>query len=152
MGCCTYIELTNWIDSEVLNVDWGFMFDNLTVFMRCVVTFVSSLVHLYSIEYKQKFMTNTNKLFIDNLKILAKIFPVKKMQRYKQETTIVLHANNFLDGLLFLKNNTLFQFKLLTCISRVDYLFLFTFLCLFLLHLRGYRLLKCDRVKIVFDL
>jgi NADH-ubiquinone oxidoreductase chain 5 len=51
IGCCTYIKLTNWIDSEVLNVDWGFMFDSLTVSMCCVVTFVSSLVHLYSIEY-----------------------------------------------------------------------------------------------------
>ena len=51
-----------------------------------------------------------NKLFIDNLKILTKIFPVKKMQRYKQEATIVLRANNFLDELLFLKNNTLFTF------------------------------------------
>jgi hypothetical protein len=113
------------------------MFDNLTVFMCCVVTFVSSLVHLYSIEYKQKFMTNTNKLFIDNLKILAKIFPVKKMQRYKQETTIVLPANNFLDGLLFFKNNTLFQFKLLTCISGVGYLFLFTFFMLIFVTFAG---------------
>jgi len=51
IGCCTYVKLTNWIDSEVLNVDWGFMFDSLTVLMCCVVTFVSSLVHLYSIEY-----------------------------------------------------------------------------------------------------
>jgi hypothetical protein len=51
IGCYTYIKLTNWIDSEVLNVDWGFMFDSLTVSMCCVVTFVSSLVHLYSIEY-----------------------------------------------------------------------------------------------------
>jgi NADH:ubiquinone oxidoreductase subunit 5 (subunit L)/multisubunit Na+/H+ antiporter MnhA subunit len=38
IGCCTYVKLTNWIDSEVLNVDWGFMFDSLTV-------------HLYSLEY-----------------------------------------------------------------------------------------------------
>nr|YP_009495517.1 NADH dehydrogenase subunit 5 [Psammoneis japonica]AWQ64247.1 NADH dehydrogenase subunit 5 [Psammoneis japonica] len=51
VGCCTYIKLITWIDSEVLNVDWGFMFDSLTVLMCCVVTFVSSLVHLYSTEY-----------------------------------------------------------------------------------------------------
>jgi NADH/F420H2 dehydrogenase subunit C len=66
-------------------------------------------------------MTNTNKLFINNLKILAKIFPVKKMQIYNYEAAIVLHANNFLDGLLFFKNNILCQFKILTCISGVDY-------------------------------
>lgn len=51
INCCTYIKITSWIDSEVLNIDWGFMFDSLTVSLCCVVTFVSSLVHLYSIEY-----------------------------------------------------------------------------------------------------
>lgn len=51
VGCFTYVKLTTWISSEVLNVDWGFMFDSLTVLMCCVVTFISFLVHLYSIEY-----------------------------------------------------------------------------------------------------
>ena len=51
INCCVYFKLITWIDSEVLNVDWGFMFDSLTVLMCCVVTFVSSLVHLYSTEY-----------------------------------------------------------------------------------------------------
>ena len=50
-GCFVYIRLSTWISSEVLNVDWGFMFDSLTVLMCCVVTFISSLVHLYSTEY-----------------------------------------------------------------------------------------------------
>ena len=50
-GCCTYIKLTTWISSDVLNVDWGFMFDSLTALMCVVVTFVSFLVHLYSTEY-----------------------------------------------------------------------------------------------------
>jgi len=39
------------MSSELLNVDWGFMFDTLTVVMCCIVTFVSSIVHLYSTEY-----------------------------------------------------------------------------------------------------
>jgi NADH:ubiquinone oxidoreductase subunit 5 (subunit L)/multisubunit Na+/H+ antiporter MnhA subunit len=39
------------MDSDLFNVDWGFMFDSLTVTMCCVVTFVSSLVHIYSSEY-----------------------------------------------------------------------------------------------------
>ena len=51
VGCCTYIKLSAWINSELLNVDWGFLFDTLTVVMCCVVTFVSSLVHIYSTEY-----------------------------------------------------------------------------------------------------
>jgi len=51
IGSPVYIKLTTWINCEVLNVDWGFQFDTLTVVMCCVVTFVSSLVHLYSTEY-----------------------------------------------------------------------------------------------------
>lgn len=51
VGCFVYIKLIPWINSEVLNVDWGFMFDSLTVTMCVVVTFVSFLVHLYSTEY-----------------------------------------------------------------------------------------------------
>ena len=51
LNCCVYVKLTPWINSEMLNVDWGFLFDSLTVVMCCVVTFVSSIVHLYSTEY-----------------------------------------------------------------------------------------------------
>jgi NADH-ubiquinone oxidoreductase chain 5 len=45
------ITLFNWIDSEFLDVDWGFNFDSLTVSMLIPVLIVSSLVHLYSIGY-----------------------------------------------------------------------------------------------------
>lgn len=51
LNCCVFIKLTPWINSEMLNADWGFLFDSLTVTMCCVVTFVSSIVHLYSTEY-----------------------------------------------------------------------------------------------------
>jgi NADH-ubiquinone oxidoreductase chain 5 len=51
VGCFVYIKLTTWISSEVLNVDWGFLFDSLTASMCVVVTFISFLVHLYSSEY-----------------------------------------------------------------------------------------------------
>ena len=51
MGSVVYIRLAPWVNSEVLLINWGFMFDSLTVIMCCVVTFISSLVHLYSIEY-----------------------------------------------------------------------------------------------------
>ena len=51
IGCPVYIKFIPWINSDVLNVDWGFLFDTLTVVMCCIVTFVSSLVHLYSTEY-----------------------------------------------------------------------------------------------------
>ena len=51
IGSPVYIKLVTWINSEMLNVDWGFLFDTLTVTMCCIVTFVSTLVHLYSTEY-----------------------------------------------------------------------------------------------------
>ena len=51
VGCFVYIKLNNWIISEVLHVDWGFLFDSLTVSMCVIVTFISFLVHLYSTEY-----------------------------------------------------------------------------------------------------
>jgi NADH-ubiquinone oxidoreductase chain 5 len=51
MNCCVYIKLFTWIDSGFFNIDWGFQFDSLTVIMCCVVSFISLLVHLYSVEY-----------------------------------------------------------------------------------------------------
>ena len=45
------IHLIRWIDTESLNVLWGFQFDSLTVTMLLPVLIVSSLVHIYSIGY-----------------------------------------------------------------------------------------------------
>ena len=45
------INLFRWIDSESLDVLWGFHFDSLTVSMLIPVLIVSSLVHIYSIGY-----------------------------------------------------------------------------------------------------
>lgn len=50
-GSPCYLLLVNWIDSEMFSINWGFLFDSLTVTMLCVVTIVSLLVHIYSIEY-----------------------------------------------------------------------------------------------------
>ena len=50
-SCTCFIKLTPWINSGLFNVEWGFFFDSLTVIMIVVVTFISSLVHLYSVEY-----------------------------------------------------------------------------------------------------
>jgi len=50
-GVPVSINLFRWIDSESLNVLWGFHFDSLTVSMLIPVLIVSSLVHIYSIGY-----------------------------------------------------------------------------------------------------
>lgn len=50
-SCPTYIRLATWLELDVFHVDWSFCFDSLTVVMLFVVTFVSTLVHIYSSEY-----------------------------------------------------------------------------------------------------
>lgn len=46
-----YLTLFPWIESELFFASWGFLFDTLTVVMLIVVTFISTMVHLYSIGY-----------------------------------------------------------------------------------------------------
>jgi len=50
-GCPVHVKLMPWFDSETFIADWGFQFDSLTCCMLIVVTLVSSLVHLFSIDY-----------------------------------------------------------------------------------------------------
>lgn len=45
------ITIMNWITSGALVVDWSLRLDQLTVIMMCVVTIVSSCVHVYSTAY-----------------------------------------------------------------------------------------------------
>nr|QDM58070.1 NADH dehydrogenase subunit 5 [Bacidia sorediata] len=45
------ISLFRWIDTESLNIMWGFNFDSLTVTMLIPVLIISSLVHIYSVGY-----------------------------------------------------------------------------------------------------
>jgi NADH-ubiquinone oxidoreductase chain 5 len=47
------IKLMPWIYSDTLRIDWSFCFDSLTAVMLVIVTFISSLVHLYSTEYME---------------------------------------------------------------------------------------------------
>lgn len=46
-----YITLFYWVNSEYLNVSWGFIFDSLTIKMCFIVITVSFVVHIYSLEY-----------------------------------------------------------------------------------------------------
>jgi len=50
-GSPCYLNFLSWFNSEYLCVNWGFQFDSLTVVMLIVVSSVSALVHLYSLEY-----------------------------------------------------------------------------------------------------
>ena len=47
------LHLSLWINSGQFKVFWGFLFDSLTVTMLLIITFISMLVHLYSISYME---------------------------------------------------------------------------------------------------
>ena len=49
--CPAYVKLAPWLDCEMFDASWGFMFDSLTVTMCLVVTSISALVHIYSTGY-----------------------------------------------------------------------------------------------------
>ena len=53
-GVSYKIQLSPWIVSDSLTINWCFCFDSLTCTMLLVVTFISSLVHLYSTEYMKE--------------------------------------------------------------------------------------------------
>lgn len=46
-----YVLITRWVDSELLNISWEFIFDSLSVAMLLPVLFISTLVHLFSVDY-----------------------------------------------------------------------------------------------------
>lgn len=50
-GSPCYVTLAPWMQVELMDATWGFYFDSLTTSMMVIVTLVSSLVHLYSMEY-----------------------------------------------------------------------------------------------------
>jgi NADH-quinone oxidoreductase subunit L len=52
-GTVYKLTMGSWIPTESLNIQWCFYFDSLTSIMLIVVTFISSLVHLYSTEYME---------------------------------------------------------------------------------------------------
>nr|YP_009693728.1 NADH dehydrogenase subunit 5 [Inonotus obliquus]BBN21254.1 NADH dehydrogenase subunit 5 [Inonotus obliquus] len=50
-GSPVSINLLSWVDSEFMSISWEFLFDQLTVSMFIPVLYISSLIHIYSIDY-----------------------------------------------------------------------------------------------------
>nr|WVH38080.1 NADH dehydrogenase subunit 5 [Cubamyces lactineus] len=50
-GSPVLIHLSSWIESEVLSIQWEFLFDQLTVSMFIPVLYISSLIHIFSTNY-----------------------------------------------------------------------------------------------------
>ena len=61
------------------------------------------------------------KLLVKNLKELSNICPIEKIQIFNDNLVLIVKPTILKQILLFLKNHTIFQFKVLTCISGVDY-------------------------------
>jgi NADH/F420H2 dehydrogenase subunit C len=64
---------------------------------------------------------NQKQIIINQIKIIAKIFPIKKVQVFKNEIVIYIQNGFLFKLLLFLKSHTMCQYKVLTAISGVDY-------------------------------
>jgi NADH/F420H2 dehydrogenase subunit C len=56
-----------------------------------------------------------------NIKNLVKIFPIKKIQLFKNEIVILIENYLLIHFLVFLKYHTLYQYNTLISISGVDY-------------------------------
>ncbi len=50
----SFLPYFTWVSSDTLVVNWGFYLDSITNIMLVVVTFISTLVHLYSSEYMKE--------------------------------------------------------------------------------------------------
>lgn len=51
LGHVSHVTLFSWVQTGYLEVNWGFLFDQVTVVMLIVVTSVSTLVHCYGYSY-----------------------------------------------------------------------------------------------------
>lgn len=51
LGHTSFVILFPWLQTSYLEINWGFLFDQVTVVMLIVVTSVSSLVHCYAYSY-----------------------------------------------------------------------------------------------------
>lgn len=50
-GSPVSINLVSWVESEFMSISWEFLFDQLTVSMFIPVLYISSLIHIYSVDY-----------------------------------------------------------------------------------------------------
>ncbi len=50
-GSPVMLNINTWFNTEIMNVNWGFLFDTISVSFLIAVTLVSTLVHIYSVNY-----------------------------------------------------------------------------------------------------
>ena len=62
-----------------------------------------------------------NKLMLNSLQNLINIVPIYKIQFFFEEIVIFIDPKNLFNLIFFLKNHSLSQYSVLTCISGTDY-------------------------------
>ena len=67
----------------------------------------------------KKYMNNL--FIVENLKNITKTLPILKIQIHQKEISLLVKNQHLIPTLIFLKNHIKYQFKILTCISGVDY-------------------------------
>ena len=60
-------------------------------------------------------------LSLNYTKFLSKLIPTENILLFKNELILIVYSKNLLPVISFLKNNTNFQYKILTSISGTDY-------------------------------
>jgi len=54
LGNFYYLILATWINCGLIIVNWGFVFDALSISMLCMVGVISGCVHFYSVGYMKE--------------------------------------------------------------------------------------------------
>lgn len=62
-----------------------------------------------------------NKIILNSVKNMINTVPIYKIQFFSNEVVVFVDPKNLLNLIHFLKNHTLLQYKVLSCISGVDY-------------------------------
>jgi NADH/F420H2 dehydrogenase subunit C len=63
----------------------------------------------------------SNLFIVENLKKMTKVVPILKLQIHQNDISLIVKKNQLINVLSFFKNHVQYQFKILTCISGVDY-------------------------------
>ena len=74
-----------------------------------------------TLQKKKDIFSMTNKLIKENLKTIIKKLPVVNIHFYQGIISITVPMKRLVSTLSILKNHINFQFKVLSCISGVDY-------------------------------
>lgn len=53
-GSTVEITIINWFNIENININWGFLFDPVSISFLLAITIVSTLVHIYSTDYMKE--------------------------------------------------------------------------------------------------